>query len=87
MQIIDTKNESVDMTNREITAAFQDIYNGFWVRWRDRQCTEQDFDRIYAEAVELMRKHPFRLAQDMIRDLLDELDRRHRGGNKNGKEG
>ena len=80
MQIIDTKNESVDMTNREITAAFQDIYNGFWIRWRDRHCTEQDFDQIYAEAVELMRKHPFRLAQDMIRDLLDELDRRHRGG-------
>lgn len=87
MQIIDTKNESVDMTNREITAAFQDIYNGFWIRWRDRRCTEQDFDQIYAEAVELMRKHPFRLAQDMIRDLMDELDRRHKGGNRNGKEG
>ena len=64
------------MSNQEIAAAFQDIYNGFWIRWRDRQNTERDFDRIYAEAVELMRKYPIKLAQNMIRDLLDELDRR-----------
>lgn len=65
------------MTNQEIAAAFREIYNRFWLKWRDRENTEQDFDKISAEASELLKKYPFKLAQDMVLNFLDELDQRH----------
>lgn len=64
------------MSNQEIAAAVNEIYNGFWLRWRDRQNNERDFDQIYQESKRLLEKYKFKLAQDMILDLLDELDRR-----------
>lgn len=71
------------MSNQEIAAAFREIYNGFWIRWRDRKNMEQDFDQIWLEAKKLLEKYRFQLAQDMILDLLEELGRR----SDNGKEG
>lgn len=68
------------MSNQEIAAAFREIYNGFWIRWRDRKNMEQDFDQIWLEVQKLLEKYKFKLAQDMILDLLDELERRADNG-------
>ena len=68
------------MSNQEIAAAFREIYNGFWIRWRDRRNTERDFDQIWLEAKKLLEKYRFQLAQDMILNLLDELGRRSDNG-------
>lgn len=77
------------MSNGEIAAAFHEIYNGFWLRYRDHKNSESNFERIVDEAGKLLEKYPFKLAQDMVLNFLDELDRRHWGGRRktNGKEG
>ena len=64
------------MSNQEIAAAVNEIYNGFWIRWKDRKNSERDFDQIYQESKKLLEKYKFKLAQDMVLALLDELDRR-----------
>lgn len=64
------------MSNEQIAAAFQEIYNGFWLRYRDHQNSEQDFDRIVEETRRLMKKYPFPLARNMVLGLLDELNAR-----------
>lgn len=75
------------MSNEEIAAAFHEIYNGFWLRYRDHRNSESDFERIVEEARKLIEKYPFKLAQNMVLNFLDELDRRHLGGRRktNGK--
>ena len=68
------------MSNEEISAAFHEIYNGFWLRYRNNKNSESDFEQIVNEARKLLEKYPFKLAQDMVLNFLDELDRRHWGG-------
>lgn len=68
------------MSNQEIAAAVNEIYNGFWIRWKDRKNSERDFDQIWLEAKKLLEKYRFKLAQDMVLDLLDELGRRSDNG-------
>ena len=68
------------MSNQEIASAVNEIYNGFWIRWKDRKNSERDFDQIWLEAKKLLEKYRFKLAQDMVLDLLDELGRRSDNG-------
>lgn len=66
--------------NEIVTAAFNEIYNSFWLRYRDRPLTRHspEWERIHTIAVVLIKKYPFQLAQDMIRDFLDILENRVR---------
>lgn len=66
------------MSNGQIAAAFREIYNGFWLRYRDHRNSEQDFKRIVEEASGLMDRYPFPLARNMVLGLLDELTARDR---------
>lgn len=66
------------MSNEQIAAAFREIYNGFWLRYRDHRNSEQDFKRIVEEAGNLLERYPFPLARNMVLGLLDELDARNK---------
>ena len=64
--------------NQMVTAAFDEIYNKFWLRYRDRPLSRHsdDWERIHTMAVVLVKKYPFQLAEDMVRDFLDILEGR-----------
>lgn len=68
------------MTNHEASGACQEIYNGFWMKWRDkkldRHCAE--WVVLVKEATSLLKKYNFPLAEHMITDFIDELEARCR---------
>lgn len=69
------------MTNKEISEIFTDIYNGFWMKYRDNLPDLHDepgWDAIYAEAKDLMQKHDSLLARNLVADLMVIMDRRAR---------
>lgn len=69
------------MTNKEISGIFTDIYNGFWMKYRDNLPDLHDepgWDAIYAEAERLTKKHGSQLARDMVADLIVIMDQRAR---------
>lgn len=70
------------MTNKEVSAVFTDIYNGFWIKHRDHLPNLDDsagWEAIHTEAVELMKKHGCPLATNMVADLISIMDQRMRG--------
>lgn len=71
------------MTNKEISELFTDIYNGFWMKYRDNLPVlhdESGWDAIYEEAEDLMQKHDSLLARNMVADLMAIMDQRARAG-------
>lgn len=69
------------MTNKDVSAVFVDIYNGFWVNHRDHLPEVNDesgWDLIYAEGQALMRKYDCQLARDLVADLIAIMDQRVR---------
>lgn len=67
------------MTNEEVTGAFGEVYNEFWLRYRDRQPTEEssEWDRVSTRAVILKRKYP--LMEEVINRMVTEITERARG--------
>lgn len=69
------------MTNKEVSAVFKDIYNGFWMKHRDNLpvlSDEAGWDAVVREAGELMDKHNCQLARNMMADLTSIMDQRQR---------
>ena len=68
------------MTNEEARRACDEIHNTFWRKWRNRKLVRQsqEWEQIHAEAVSILERNPFPLAEHMIRDFLDELEARTR---------
>lgn len=69
------------MTNKEVSAVFTDIYNGFWMKRRDNLPglhDEAGWDSLHEDARELMEKHGCQLAQDMVANLVAIMDQRAR---------
>ena len=68
------------MTVEEARNACDEIHNRFWRRWRKQRLTRHspEWEKIHEEAVRLLEKYPFPLAEHMIRDFLDELEERVR---------
>ncbi len=69
------------MTNKELSDVFTDIYNGFWMKYRDNLpllSDEAGWEKITEEARELMKKHDCQLARNMAADLLAIMDQRQR---------
>lgn len=69
------------MTNKEVSAVFTDIYNGFWMKHRDNLPGLHDevgWDAIFAEAEALTKKHDNLLARNMVADLMVIMDQRMR---------
>ncbi len=75
------------MTNKDVSAIFTDIYNGFWMKHRDNLPGVHDeagWDSLLEEARELMGKHGCQLAQDMVANLVAIMDQRARQGELHG---
>lgn len=71
------------MTNKQVSDVFVDIYNGFWMKHRDKLPELDDeaaWDAIVDEGRALMKKYDCQLATDMVSDLLGIMDQRQRGG-------
>lgn len=73
--------QKICMTNKEVSEAFTDIYNGFWMRHRDSLPALSDdagWDAVVREAWELMEKHDSQLARDMVGNVMAIMDQRQR---------
>lgn len=69
------------MSNKEVSAVFTDVYNGFWMKHRDNLPEPTDecgWDAIYSEGQQLMKKHDCQLATDLVADLMAIMDQRAR---------
>lgn len=66
------------MTNEEAAKACNEIYNVFWNKWKNRKLTRHspEWEQIHAEAIMLLKRHPFPMAKHMINDFMDELEGR-----------
>lgn len=62
------------MSNSEIAQAFRDVYNGWWLRWREAPLTDANLDQAAKEAFNLginYQAEPLvvRMTQDLMRIL------------------
>lgn len=66
------------MTNDEVKKGFDEIYNEFWLKYRDKQLPREsdEWERMHSQAIILMKKYSF--AKETIVNLLTELDQRTR---------
>lgn len=70
------------MDNKEIARAFNEVYNSFWLRFRDCNIAKDDevaWKKIMEEVQKLIDKYPgYALVEHMVTDLVMELDHRAR---------
>lgn len=66
------------MTNEQVMNGFDEVYNGFWKRYRDKPPDRDspEWDRMYANMVELQQKYPF--MEQTVLKMLIEFDERMR---------
>lgn len=66
------------MTNGEAAKAFDEVYNGFWLNYRDKPLPLEspEWERMNAWAASLMRKHPF--MAEPVAEMVTEIDQRAR---------
>lgn len=74
-----TLQDVVLLSNHELMAINNDIYNGFWRKYRDQvpEAQSEDWDQIKQEAGRLIQKykaHP--LVVHQIQDYLDQMEGR-----------
>lgn len=67
------------MTDQEVAGGFSEVYNDFWLRYRDRQPKEEspEWERMHTQAVVLKRKYP--LLEEVINRMVTEIIERVRG--------
>lgn len=67
------------MTNEQVEKGFNEVYNQFWRRYRDRvpDRNSDEWERFSTYSVVLQKKYPF--LQDAIIRMVIELDERMRG--------
>lgn len=72
------------MSNEEVARAFHEVYNGFWLRFRNCGAGPSEADlwqRIWEEGQRLIEKYSENeLVAHMVTDLLLELSERARSG-------
>ena len=67
------------MSNSEIAQAFRDVYNGWWLRWREAPLTDTNLDQAAKEAFNLGLKYQAEpLVVRMTQDLMRVLEQRKR---------
>lgn len=74
------------MTNEEVSNSMNEIYNGFWVKYRDRQpdVDTPEWERMMTAYAVLTKKYP--LMAEVINRMATEIIERSRGrGNKPGE--
>lgn len=67
------------MTDREVADGFSEVYNDFWLRYRDRQPKEDspEWERMHTWAVVLKRKYP--LLEEVVNRMVTEIIERSKG--------
>lgn len=73
------------MDNETIAAVLRDVYNGWWLRWRQRVISRYDpvWEVIVQEAGEILDKYDHDpLVVHLLQDLLDELKERSQNAEK-----
>lgn len=58
--------------------AANEIYNCFWLKWRDRKISENDWDVLIRESRELLKKYPFKFVISWIIEIQNELEKRNK---------
>lgn len=69
------------MSDRDVSAIFTGIYNGFWMKHRNNLpdlSDEAGWDAICEEGMNLMKKYDCQLATDLVADLMAIMDQRAR---------
>lgn len=66
------------MTNTEVQEAFTEVYNRFWLNYRDKPLPKHsdEWERMQTWAVVLMKKYPF--MREVVAAMVEELDQRMR---------
>lgn len=66
------------MTNGQVSDGFSEVYNGFWIKYRNREPGKDspEWERMHTYAVVLMKKYPF--LRETVAAMLEELDQRMR---------
>lgn len=66
------------MTNEQVQAGFTEVYNQFWLNYRDKQLPKDsaEWERMHTWAVVLMKKYPF--LRDTVASMVEELNQRMR---------
>ena len=75
------------MTNAEVQAGFTEVYNRFWLNYRDKPLPKDsdEWERMHTWAVVLIKKYPF--LRDTVASMVEELDQRmRRREHDNGRE-
>lgn len=67
------------MTDREVADGFSEVYNDFWLRYRDKQPKEDspEWERMHTRAVVLKRKYP--LLEEVVNRMVTEIIERSKG--------
>lgn len=71
------------MTDQQVKDGFGEVYNDFWIRYRNRQPDEKspEWERMSTRAAVLKRKYPF--MEELINRLMTEMRERAMGrGNR-----
>lgn len=68
------------MTDQEVQKAFDEVYNKFWLNYRNKPIPKQsdEWERFHTWAVVLMKKYPFmeQLVAEMVSEIGQRLRRR-----------
>lgn len=74
------------MTNQEIKEIFNEVYNVFWIKWRDKPLMpDMDiWDLVILDGAAIMDKHDSQLCRDMVTALVEELNSRSKERAKDG---
>lgn len=64
------------MTDQEVQKAFDEVYNKFWLNYRDKPLPRQsdEWERMNTWAVVLMKKYPF--MKQLVAEMVAELGQR-----------
>lgn len=73
------------MTDKEVQEAFSEVYNKFWVNYRNKPIPKQsdEWERCNTWAAVLMKKYPF--MAELVADMVTEIDQRLRKREKESK--
>lgn len=66
------------MTNEQMFKATNEIYNCFWIKWRNKKISGNDWSILIQESRELAKRYPFKFVRVWIIEMQDELEKRNK---------
>ena len=66
------------MTNEQMFKAANEIYNCFWLKWRNKKISGNDWNILIQESRELAKRYPFKFVREWIIEIQDELEKRNK---------